>query len=72
MLHFTYNALQCKTAACGNKMALPRQNFVVYIKFDIRTNTTFITEKIGIQHINSSTQMKRLMSNKDLTEQIIT
>lgn len=72
MLHFTYYAHQCKTAACGNKMALPHQNLVVYTKFDICTNTTFITEKIRTQHINYSTQMKRLMSNKDLTEQIIT
>ena len=66
MLHFTYYAHQCKTAACGNKMALPQQNLVIYIKFYICTNSTFIIEKIGIQHINYSTQMKR-MSNKDLT-----
>jgi hypothetical protein len=31
MLHFTYYIYQCKTAACGNKMALPQQNLVIYI-----------------------------------------
>jgi hypothetical protein len=45
MLHVTYYAHQCKTAACGNKMALPQQNLVAYIKFDVCTNTTFIIEK---------------------------
>jgi hypothetical protein len=53
-------------------MALPQQNLVVYIKFDICTDTTFIIEKIGIQHTNYSTHMKRLTSNKDLAKQIIT
>jgi hypothetical protein len=62
MLHFTYYAHQCKTAACGNKMALPQQNLVIYIKFDICTNSTFIIEKIGIQHTNYTTQMRRIMS----------
>jgi hypothetical protein len=65
MLHATYYAHQCKTAACGNKMALPQQNVMAYIKLDVCTNTTFIIENKGIQHTNYSTQMKRLMSNKD-------
>jgi len=45
MLHVTYYAHQCKTAACGNKMALPQQNLVAYMKFDVCTNTTFINEE---------------------------
>jgi hypothetical protein len=59
MLHVTHYTHQCKTAACGNKMALPQQNLVAYIKFDVCTNTTFIIEKKGTQHMNYSTQMKR-------------